>query len=165
MDAYAAGHEIRDGIAYPVSWLEIIFNPSFPYRFSHMFTAAFLTTSIVVASVGARYLLSGRYVEEAKTMLRMGVGMVAVLAPLQLLIGDAHGLNTLEHQPAKVAAIEAHWDGSKPAGLVLFGIPSETDEENHYAIEIPNLASLILTHDWNGTFKGLKDFKPEDRPP
>lgn len=160
-----AGHEVRDGIAYPVSWLEIIFNPSFPYRFSHMFTAAFLTTSIVIAAVGARYLLKGRFIEESKTMLRMGLGMVAVLAPLQAVIGDLHGLNTAEYQPAKVAAMEAHWDGSEPAPLVLFALPSQRDETNYYEIAIPNLASFIITHDWNGLFKGLKDFKPEDRPP
>ena len=159
------GHEMRDGIAYPVSWLEIIFNPSFPYRFAHMFTAAFLTTSLVVAAVGARYLLKGRYVEEAKTMLRMGIGMVAVLAPLQLFIGDQHGLNTLEHQPAKVAAMEAHWDGSEPADLVLFAWPSETEERNLYEIAIPNVASLILTHQLDGRIQGLKDFAPQDRPP
>lgn len=160
-----AGHEVRDGIAYPVSWLEIIFNPSFPYRFAHMFTAAYLTTSVVVAAVGARYLLKGRFPEESKTMLRMGIGMVALLAPLQLVIGDMHGLNTAEHQPAKVAAMEAHWDGSKPADLVLFAWPSETEETNHYEIAIPNLASFIITHDTSGLFKGLKDFAPQDRPP
>jgi cytochrome d ubiquinol oxidase subunit I len=160
-----AGHEVRDGIAYPVSWLEIIFNPSFPYRFSHMFTAAYLTTSLVVAAVGARYLLKGRFVEESKTMLRMGIGMVAILAPLQLVIGDAHGLNTAIHQPAKVAAMEAHWDGSKPADLVLFAWPSEAEEKNHFEIAIPNIASLIITHEWDGLFKGLKDFAPQDRPP
>jgi cytochrome d ubiquinol oxidase subunit I len=159
------GHEVRDGIAYPVSWLEIIFNPSFPYRFSHMFTAAYLTTSLVVAAVGARYLLVGRFVEESKTMLRMGIGMVALLAPLQLVIGDAHGLNTAKHQPAKVAAMEAHWDGSKPADLVLFAWPNEAEERNDYEISIPNIASFIITHDLNGLFKGLKDFAPQDRPP
>ncbi|WBT38099.1 cytochrome ubiquinol oxidase subunit I [Hyphomicrobium sp. DMF-1] len=160
-----AGHEVRAGIAYPVSWFEIIFNPSFPYRFSHMFTAAYLTTSLVVAAVGARYLLAGRFIEESKTMLRMGIGMVALLAPLQLVIGDMHGLNTAKHQPAKVAAMEAHWDGSKPADLVLFAIPSETEEKNHFEIALPNIASLIITHEWEGLFKGLKDFAPEDRPP
>ena len=107
-----AGHEVVNGIAYPVDWIAIIFNPSFPYRFAHMFTAAYLTTSLVVLAVGARYLLKGRFPEEAKTMMRMGLGMVAILAPLQVLIGDQHGLNTLKHQPAKVAAIESHWDGN-----------------------------------------------------
>jgi len=160
-----AGHEVRDGIAYPVSWLEIIFNPSFPYRFAHMFTAAYLTTSLVVAAVGARYLLAGRFQEESKTMLRMGIGMVALLAPLQAVIGDMHGLNTAEHQPAKVAAMEAHWDGSKPADLVLFAWPNEKEETNHFEISIPKIASLIITHSTDGLFKGLKDFAPEDRPP
>ena len=160
-----AGHAMENGVAIPVSWLEIIFNPSFPYRFSHMFTAAFLTTSIVVAAVGARYLVAGRFVEEAKTMMRMGVGMVAVLAPLQLFIGDAHGLNTAQHQPAKVAAMEAHWDGSKPADLILFAWPDDKAETNHFEIAIPNLASFIITHQMDGLFKGLKDFAPHDRPP
>jgi cytochrome bd ubiquinol oxidase subunit I len=160
-----AGHEVRDGIAYPVDWLQVIFNPSFPYRFSHMFTAAYLTTSLVVLAVGARYILEKRYIDEAKTMMRMGLGMVAILAPLQAVIGDFHGLNTLEYQPAKIAAMEAHWDGSKPAPLVLFAIPNPKEERNDFEISIPNLASLIITHDLNGLFKGLKDFKPEDRPP
>lgn len=160
-----AGHEIRDGIAYPVDWIAIIFNPSFPYRFAHMFTAAYLTTSLVVLAVGARYLVQGRFREEAKTMLHMGLGMVAVLAPLQVFIGDQHGLNTLEHQPAKVAAIEAHWDGSKPGGLVLFAIPNSQEERNDYEISIPGGASLILKHSVDGLFPGLKDFPREDRPP
>ncbi|MGL4396563.1 MAG: cytochrome ubiquinol oxidase subunit I [Hyphomicrobium sp.] len=160
-----AGHEIKDGIAYPVDWLQIIFNPSFPYRFAHMFTAAYLTTSLVVLSVGARYIMEGRFLDEARIMMRMGLGMVAVLAPLQLVIGDAHGLNTAEHQPVKVAAMEAHWDGDKPAALVLFAWPNEKEERNDYEISIPNVASMIITHDPNGLFKGLKDFKAEDRPP
>jgi cytochrome d ubiquinol oxidase subunit I len=160
-----AGYEIRDGIAYPVNWIEIIFNPSFPYRFAHMFTAAYLTTSLVVAAVGARYLIAGRFEEEAKTMLRMGIGMVALLAPLQAVIGDQHGLNTAKHQPVKVAAMEAHWDGSKPADLILFAWPSESEETNHFEISIPNLASFIITHDLEGKFPGLKDFPAENRPP
>ncbi len=160
-----AGHIIKNGIAEPADWWAIIFNPSFPYRFAHMFTACYLTTSLVVMAVGARYLIAGRFEREAHTMLRMGLGMVALLAPLQLVIGDAHGLNTLEHQPAKVAAMEAHWDGSKPGELVLFAIPNGVAERNDYAIAIPGLASFVLTHDFNGKFKGLKDFKKEDRPP
>jgi cytochrome d ubiquinol oxidase subunit I len=115
-----AGHEVRDGIAYPVDWLAVIFNPSFPYRLAHMLTAAYLTTSLVVLAVGARYVLAVRHGEEARTMMRMAVGMLAALGPLQLFIGDQHGLNTLEHQPIKIAAMEAHWDGSKPGALVLF---------------------------------------------
>ncbi len=159
------GHEMINGIAHPVDWIAIIFNPSFPYRFAHMFTAAYLTTSLVVLAVGARYLVAGRFVEESKTMLRMGLGMVAILAPLQLFIGDAHGLNTLEHQPAKVAAMEAHWDGSKPGKLVLFALPDEEAETNNYEVAIPGGASLILTHKIDGLFPGLKDFAKEDRPP
>lgn len=159
-----AGHEIKDGIAYPKDWIEIIFNPSFPYRFAHMFTAAYLTTSLVVLSVGARYLVKGRFEDEAKTMMRMGLGMVALLAPLQLLLGDAHGLNTRDHQPAKLAAMEGHWDGSKPADLILFAWPDQKNETNHFEIALPNLASLIVTHDLRGTFKGLKNFKAEERP-
>jgi cytochrome d ubiquinol oxidase subunit I len=160
-----AGHEVINGIAYPVDWLQIIFNPSFPYRFAHMFTAAYLTTSLVVLAVGARYLFKDRFPEEAKTMMRMGLGMVAILAPLQVLIGDQHGLNTLKHQPAKVAAIESHWDGSEPGALVLFAIPNEKEERNDFEIAIPYGASLILTHKADGLFPGLKEFAPNDRPP
>ena len=109
-----AGHEIRDGVAYPLDWIAIIFNPSFPYRFAHMLNAAYLTTAVVVLAVGARYLLADRHVEEARTMLRMAVGMILVSAPLQLFIGDQHGLNTLEHQPVKVAAMEGALAGERP---------------------------------------------------
>jgi cytochrome d ubiquinol oxidase subunit I len=160
-----AGFEMRNGIAFPLDWSELIFNPSFPYRFTHMMTAAYLTTSLVVLAVGARYLVAGRFISEAKTMIRMGLGMVAVLAPLQLVIGDLHGLNTARHQPAKIAAIEAHWDGSKPAGLVLFAWPDSRTESNIAEIAIPRAGSLLITHDPNGLFPGLKDFRPEDRPP
>lgn len=159
------GHEIRNGVAFPVSWFEIIFNPSFPYRLAHMLTAAYLTTAVVVLAVGARYMLAGRHPEESRTMLRMAVGMIAVTAPLQLFIGDLHGLNTLKHQPAKVAAMEGHWDGSKPGALVLFGIPDEKARKNHFEVAIPNAGSLILTHDWDGRYQGLNDFPERDWPP
>jgi cytochrome d ubiquinol oxidase subunit I len=158
------GFEMRNGVAYPVSWFHIIFNPSFPYRFAHMFTAAYLTTSVVVLAVGARYLVTSRFIEESKTMIRMGLGMVAVLAPLQLFIGDQHGLNTAKYQPVKLAAMEAHWDGSKPAELVLFAWPDAKAETNHFEVGIPHLGSLIITHNPDGLFKGLKDFKPDERP-
>ncbi len=160
-----AGHEIRDGIAYPADWFAIIFNPSFPYRFAHMMTAVYLTTSLAILAVGARYLLAGRHLDEARTMVRMSVGMLAVLAPLQLFIGDQHGLNTLEHQPIKIAAMEAHWDGSKPGDLVLFAWPDEKAETNRYEISIPRGASLILRHDPDGLFPGLTSVPPSDRPP
>ena len=159
------GHAIQNGIAVPADWLAIIFNPSFPYRFAHMTTAAYLTTSFVVLAVGARYLLAGKFPDEAKTMLRMGVAFAAIVAPLQLFIGDQHGLNTLKHQPIKIAAMEAHWDGSKPAALVLFAWPDEKNEKNLYEISIPYAASLILTHSTTGLFPGLKSVPPQDRPP
>jgi len=159
------GHEVRDGIAYPVDWLAIIFNPSFPYRLAHMVTAAYLTTAFVVLAVGARYLLAGKHEEHGRTMVRMAIGMIAVLAPLQAFIGDQHGLNTLKHQPIKVAAMEAHWDGSKPADFHIFAWPDEKNETNHFEISIPRGASLILTHDPNGLIPGLKSVPPQDRPP
>jgi cytochrome d ubiquinol oxidase subunit I len=160
------GHEMENGVAVPTDWWRIIFNPSFPYRFLHMFTAAYLTTSLVVIAVGARYLVTGRFIEEARTMMRMGLGMVACLAPLQLLIGDQHGLNTLHYQPAKVAAMEAHWKGDHPGAMVLFAIPNETTGQNDYEWSIPNAASLILRHDWEGKFPGLDDDGIKDaRPP
>jgi cytochrome d ubiquinol oxidase subunit I len=160
-----AGYELRDGIAYPLDWLAVIFNPSFIYRLAHMLSAAYLTTSLVVLSVGARYLLAGRHLEEGRTMMRMGIGMLALLTPLQLVIGDQHGLNTLEHQPIKIAAVEAHWDGSEPGALVLFAWPDEKTETNRFEIAIPKAGSLIVTHDPNGLFPGLKSVPPAERPP
>ena len=159
------GHEIRDGIAYPVDWLRIIFSPSFPYRFAHMLNAAYITTAFVVLAVGARYLLAGRHVAEGKTMMRMAIGLLVILAPLQLIIGDQHGLNTLEHQPIKVAAMEGHWDGSKPVALELFAWPDEKAETNRFSIAIPHASSLILTHTWDGLIPGLKSVPPAERPP
>jgi len=160
-----AGYELRDGIVYPLDWLEVIFNPSFPYRLLHMLSAAYLTTSLVVLSVGARYLLAGRFLEEGRTMMRMGVGMLALLTPIQLFIGDQHGLNTLEHQPMKIAAVEGHWDGSEPGALVLFAWPDAKAETNRFEIAIPKLGSLIVTHDPDGLYPGLLSVPPDDRPP
>jgi cytochrome d ubiquinol oxidase subunit I len=160
-----AGYELREGIAYPLDWLQVIFNPSFVYRLAHMLSAAYLTASLVVLSVGARYLLAGKFLDEGRTMMRMGVGMLALLTPLQLIIGDQHGLNTLEHQPIKIAAVEAHWDGNEPGALVLFAWPDEKAETNRFEIAIPKAGSLIVTHDPNGLFPGLKNVPPADRPP
>ena len=160
-----AGYAIQNGVAVPVDWLKVIFNPSFPYRFAHMLNAAYLTTAFVVLGVGARFLLEKRHLREGRTMLRMGIGLAAILAPLQLFIGDQHGLNTLEHQPIKVAAMEGHWDGSKPGELVLFAWPDEKNETNRYSIAIPNAGSLVLTHSWNGLYPGLKSVPPDQRPP
>ncbi|HMJ27823.1 MAG TPA: cytochrome ubiquinol oxidase subunit I [Xanthobacteraceae bacterium] len=159
------GYEMRDGVAFPLDWVAIVFNPSFPYRLAHMVNAAYLTTSFVVLAVGARYLLAGRHLEHGRTMLRMAVGFAAIVAPLQLFIGDQHGLNTLAHQPLKIAAIEAHWDGSVPGELVLFAWPDEAAETNRFAVTIPHGASLLLTHSWDGLFPGLKSVPPRDRPP
>ncbi len=159
------GYELRDGIAYPVDWLAIIFNPSFPYRLAHMLNAAYLTTGFVVLAVAARYLLAGKHVEDAKVMMRMGIGLMAILAPLQLFIGDQHGLNTLKYQPIKVAAMEAHWDGSKPADFHIFAWPDEKAERNWFEISIPHGSSLILTHSWDGLVPGLKSVPPDQRPP
>jgi cytochrome bd ubiquinol oxidase subunit I len=159
------GYEMREGIAYPLDWVAIVFNPSFPYRLAHMVTAAYLTTSFVVLAVGARYLLAGKHVEQGRTMVRMAIAFAAIVAPLQLFIGDQHGLNTLKHQPMKIAAVEAHWDGSIPGELVLFAWPDEKAEVNRVAVAIPHGASLVLTHSWNGLFPGLKSIPPQDRPP
>ncbi|MDB5956391.1 cytochrome ubiquinol oxidase subunit I [Ramlibacter sp.] len=159
------GYLLKDGIAYPVSWLHVIFNPSFPYRFLHMMIATYLTTSLVVAAAGARYLLAGWHEQEARVMLKMGLGMLAVFAPIQALVGDEHGRNTLEHQPAKVAAIEAHWEDTGPAELVLFAWPDRDRERNVAQVAIPHLGSLILTHSWNGRYRGLRDFPRDQRPP
>ncbi len=159
------GHEVKNGIAYPADWISIVFNPSFPYRLAHMVNAAYLTTGFVVLAVGARYLLAGRFVEEGRTMVKMAIGLLAILAPLQLFIGDQHGLNTLKHQPVKVAAMEAHWDGSKPGDFHLFAWPDEKNEKNSFEISIPRGSSLVLTHDPNGLFPGLTSVPPGERPP
>jgi cytochrome d ubiquinol oxidase subunit I len=160
-----AGHEMKEGVAFPLDWLAIVFNPSFPYRFAHMLNAAYLTTAFVVLAVGARYVLGGKYAEEGRIMLRMAIGMAAILAPLQLIIGDQHGLNTLHHQPIKVAAMEAHWDGSKPADFHIFAWPDEKAGVNHFELSIPKGASLILTHKMNGLFPGLLSVPESERPP
>jgi cytochrome bd ubiquinol oxidase subunit I len=160
-----AGYEMRSRVAYPIDWLAIVLNPSFPYRLAHMVTAAYLTTSFVVLAVGARYLLGGRHLEHGRTMVRMAVGFAAIAAPLQLFIGDQHGLNTLDHQPLKIAAMEAHWDGNRPGELVLFAWPDESAETNRFAVTIPHGASLVLTHRWDGLFPGLTSVPSRDRPP
>src|SRR6476660_5864597 len=150
---------------HTLSAIAVVFNPSFPYRLAHMVTAAYLTVSFVVLAVGARYVLAGRHLEHGRTMVRMAVGFAAIVAPLQLFIGDQHGLNTLAHQPLKIAAIEAHWDGDAPGELVLFAWPDEATESNRFAVTIPHGASLLLTHSWDGLFPGLKSVPPRDRPP
>lgn len=160
------GFEIGpDGLFYPTSWKEIIFNPSFGYRFVHMIMAAYLTTAFVVGAVGAYYFLKKKYQEHAKIMFTMAMMMALLVAPAQLVIGDFHGLNTLEHQPAKVAAMEGIWENEKAAGLRLFAIPDQENQTNHYEIQIPGLASLILKHDWSAEIQGLKSWPIEEQPP
>lgn len=160
-----AGFELRDGIFYPVDWWAIVFNPSFPYRLVHMVLAAYLTTAFVILGVGAWYRLKDTAHEASRVMLIMGVAFVSIVTPLQIVAGDFHGLKTLEYQPQKIAAMEAHWDTEKGAALALFAWPDSTNETNHFEIAIPHLASLVLTHEWNGELVGLKDFPPSERPP
>lgn len=160
------GFEIgSDGLLYPTSWFEIIFNPSFPYRLVHMLLAAYLTTAFTIGGISAYYLWRNVHVKHAKIMFAMAMLMAVFVAPIQLLAGDAHGLNTLEHQPAKIAAMEGVWETERGAGLRLFAIPDQEGETNHYEIIIPKLASIILTHSLDGEIKGLKEWKPDDRPP
>ncbi len=154
-----------DGLLYPTNWFEVIFNPSFPYRFLHMITASYLTTAFVVGGIAAHYLRHNRHIKQARVMLGMAMIMAIFVAPLQAVIGDQHGLNTLKYQPAKVAAIESIWNTRQGAGLKLFGWPKQEQETTEFAIEIPKLASLILTHDLNGKIKGLKEWPKNDRPP
>jgi cytochrome d ubiquinol oxidase subunit I len=159
------GHEMRNGVAHAVDWFAIIFNPSFPYRFAHMLNAAYLTSGFVVLAVGARYLIAQRFDEDARTMVRMAIGLLAVLAPLQLFIGDQHGLNTLKYQPMKIAAMEAHWDSNARGDFHIFAWPDEKTESNKFAISIPYGSSILLTHSLDGKFPGLKDVPPDQRPP
>jgi cytochrome d ubiquinol oxidase subunit I len=160
------GFTIENGIIIPQDWLAIVFNPSFIYRLFHMAVAAFLVTSLLVAAVAAFHLLKGRRDDLVKKSFSMALWMLLFLAPAQILIGDMHGLNTLHHQPAKLAAIEGHWETNIDEGmpLYLFGIPDMQEERTKYAIGIPNLGSLIMTHSLDGQVKGLKEFAPEDRP-
>ncbi len=155
----------EDGRLFPTNWIEIIFNPSFPYRFAHMVTAAYLTTAFVVGGVGAFYLWNKRHVPQARIMLGMAAIMAALVAPTQLFIGHMHGENTMEHQPAKVAAMEGNWDHREAAPLYLFGWPDQEAEETKYGITIPGGASWVLTGDAKGKIPALKDFPKEDRPP
>jgi cytochrome d ubiquinol oxidase subunit I len=160
-----AGYEIVDGRFFPIDWLQIVFSPSFPYRLAHTVVAFYITTGFVVVGVAAYYLLRGRFVDEARTMLPMTLWLLTALVPLQMILGDQHGLNTLEYQPAKLAAIEALWDTNSRVELNLFAIPDDERETNRYVLSVPILGSLILTHDPNGTVRGLKDWPAADRPP
>ena len=163
---FPAGHVMQGDIAVPDDWLAVIFSPTFPTRFLHMLFAAYITTGFVVFAIGARYWLQGRFIEHAETMLRMALGLLIVLVPLQLLVGDRAGTTVAKYQPTKLAAIEAHWDGNEtPVPFVLFAWPNQQAEKNDFAIQIPHVASLLITHTWDGKFQGLTDVPREDRPP
>lgn len=160
------GFEMNDaGQFVPADWWAVIFNPSFPYRLVHMVLAAYLTTALVVGAVGAWHLLRRPQDEAARTMFAMAMAMLVVTAPLQVLAGDLHGLNTFEHQPAKIAAMEGHYDNYRGAPLILFGLPDDAAETTRYAVQIPRLGSLILTHSLDGEVRGLKSWPREERPP
>ena len=159
-----AGFEMIDGQAHVLDWWQVIFNPSFPYRLTHMLIACGLTTAFLIAGVSAWRWLRGDHGRDVLASLRSGVVVAAVLIPIQIFVGDLHGLNTLEHQPAKIAAIEGVWHDEHGAPLLLFAWPNEAERRNDYAIGIPGLASLILTHKLDGEIKGLNSF-PDRNPP
>jgi cytochrome bd ubiquinol oxidase subunit I len=160
-----AGYRMEDGRFIPESWTAIIFNPSFPYRFLHTVTGFYITTGFVVLGVGAYLIRSAKSASEGAHMMRMALNLLIVLVPLQMVIGDQHGLNTLAHQPAKLAAIEGRYDTATPTPLTLFGIPDDRNAVMRDAIDIPVLGSLILTHSTDGTIRGLKEWPAADRPP
>lgn len=161
------GYSINDvGQFIPEDWWQIVFNPSFPYRLVHMVMAAFLTTALVVGAVGALHLLRNKADAAARRMFSMAMWMLIVVAPLQIVVGDFHGLNTLEYQPVKVMAMEGHYDSHPEGGpLILFGIPNPEEKRIDYAIQIPKLSSLILKHDLNAPLAGLDTIPDEDEPP
>ena len=160
-----AGYEIIDGVYHVKSWVEVIFNPSFPYRFTHMVLASGLTCAFLLTGLSAWQTLRGVGQRSAPKVMRVGLTLAALLIPVQIFVGDAHGLNTLEHQPAKIAAMEGVWDTERAAPLLLFAIPDATERKNHLEIKVPKLASLILTHELDGEIKGLNSFGDAHPPP
>jgi cytochrome d ubiquinol oxidase subunit I len=160
-----AGYEIKDGRFFPTDWLAVIFSPSFPYRLAHNVSAFYVTTAFVVLGVGAWLVRRATHGEEGRRMVMMALSFLLLFVPLQIFLGDQHGLNTREHQPAKLAAIEGRWETASPAPLTLFAIPDQENARNNYAIELPYLGSLILTHSLTGEIKGLKEWPADQRPP
>ncbi len=152
------GFEMRDGVAYATDWMAIIFNPSFPYRLSHTLLSSALTVCFLVAGISAYRIYRGDNKKAPNITLKTALFSAALLAPIQAYVGDLHGLNTLEHQPAKIAAMEGVWQTEQGAPLVLFALPDQETQTNKYAVQIPNLASLILTHDLDGEIKGINEF-------
>jgi cytochrome d ubiquinol oxidase subunit I len=159
-----AGHEVVNGVFEVVSWFDVVFNPSFPYRFTHMLLASALTCSFLMAGLSAWQMLKGVAESSSPKVLRVGLTVAALLIPVQILVGDAHGLNTLEHQPQKIAAIEGVWHTEHDAPLLLFAWPDAATQSNRFEVGIPDMASLILTHDRHGEIKGLNEF-PGQHPP
>ena len=159
-----AGFEMINGQAHVTSWFEVIFNPSFPYRMTHMLIASGLTGSFLLAGISAYRWLKNDRSKDVMAALRTGVLVAAVLIPVQIVVGDLHGLNTLKYQPAKLAAMEGIWETQQGVPAVLFAIPDKATQSNHYEIAIPKLASFYLTHDWNGEVKGIKEFGDQHPP-
>ncbi len=159
------GHEIVDGVYHARNWWEIVFNPSFPVRLAHMVLAAYITTCFVIGGVSAAYLLRNRHREAAALMLKLAIAFGAIAVPLQIVVGDIHGLTVHKHQPVKLAAIEAIWETQRGAPLLLFAWPDEEQERNHYEVAVPKLGSLIITHDVDGEIAGLKEVPRSERPP
>jgi cytochrome bd ubiquinol oxidase subunit I len=158
------GHSVVDGNFVVQSWFEVVFNPSFPYRFSHMLLASALTVAFLLAGISAWQLLRARANASTQTVLRVGLTLAALLIPLQIFVGDMHGLNTLQYQPQKIAAMEGVWKTERGAPLLLFAWPDDQARKNHFEIAIPKLASLILTHHADGEIKGLDEFRDRHPP-
>jgi cytochrome d ubiquinol oxidase subunit I len=158
------GFEMVDGQAHPTDWLAILFSPSFPYRFVHMLFACGLTVAFLVAGVSAYRWRRGDRGYDVEIAMKAAVRLAAFLIPLQILVGDLHGVNTFHHQPAKIAAIEGIWETQRGVPAILFAIPDEKARQNRYEISIPNLASLYLGHSWQAEVKGLNEF-PNQHPP
>ncbi len=159
-----AGFELREGVAHATDWWAIVFNPSMPYRLSHMMIASGLTVAFLVAGISAYRWRRGDRGDDVMPTMRAGVTVAALLIPLQIVVGDLHGLNTLQHEPAKIAAMEGIWQTQKGAPMTLFGLPDEAARETRYAIEVPKLASLVLTHRLDGEVKGLDAFAGQHPP-
>jgi cytochrome d ubiquinol oxidase subunit I len=158
------GFEMRDGVAHATSWFNIVFNPSMPYRLTHMLLASGLTAAFLIAGISAYRFLRGDKCASVMAAMKTGVYAAALLIPIQIFVGDMHGLNTLEHQPAKVAAMEGVWETERGVPMLLFAVPNKETRSNDYEIGIPKLASLILTHDWDGEIKGLNEFEGKHPP-
>jgi cytochrome d ubiquinol oxidase subunit I len=160
-----AGFHIENGRFFPDDWWAVIFNPSFPYRYVHNVTAFYITTGFVVLGVGAWLLQRGRSQAEARLMMRMALNLLIILVPMQMVVGDLHGTNTGAYQPAKLAAIEGRFDEARPEPLTLFGIPDDATETMRYAVQVPVLGSVLLTHSLTGGIRGLGSFPRDQRPP